>query len=76
MSRIPRRSPVSRHRRSQFYFSASDTTIDVNFCRAGKDPITVSVRSKVNSGDVCVALASENWRTEGLHEGERSAGRM
>lgn len=35
-----------------------------------KDPINVSNGSKGNSGDVCVALASENWMTERMHEAE------
>lgn len=54
---VDHRSPVTAG--LSFIFQ-SDTTIDVNFCRATKDPINVSNGSKVNSGDVCVALASEN----------------
>ena len=70
---VDHRSPVTA---GLSFIFRSDTTIDVNFCRAKKDPITVSIRSRVNSGDVCVALASENWMTERMHEAERSAGRM
>ncbi len=55
---VNHRSPVTAG--LSFIFSRSDTTIDVNFCRAKKDPINVSIRSKGNSGDVCVVLASEN----------------
>lgn len=55
---VDHRSPVTAG--LSFIFRRVTPQSNVNFCRVTNEPISVSIHSKGNSGDVCVALASED----------------